>query len=93
MSVRLLTSFSGWHIQHLMNVEYLLSPVSEALNYHTSNKIVPQLSHISFVVNLPVLVAPLIFASYFLERHFVQYISNCPLTLDDFSRVLHSFYS
>jgi hypothetical protein len=68
MSVRLLTSFSGWHIRHLINGESLSSPVTETLNYHASNKIVPQLSHISFVINVPVLVTTLIFVSSFLNE-------------------------
>lgn len=83
--------FMGLPTQNLIKGNCVLALISETLNYHSSNKIVPQLSHINFVANLPVWVTTLTFISSFLERHFVQYIPNCLFTLDDFMHVLHAY--
>jgi hypothetical protein len=77
-----MTPFLGVYTEHLENTGYFLSPVSEKMRHHTSNKIAPQLSQIIFVVNLPVLVTTLIFFSSFFERHPLQYISIYLLMFD-----------
>jgi hypothetical protein len=83
--------FMGLHTQNLIKGNCLLALMSETLHYHSSNEIVPQLSHINFVANLPVWVTTLTFINSVLERHFVQYVPNCLFKLDDFMHVLHAY--